>query len=153
MDQEAEYSFRPYIQEDIPFIQSSWGISYYAGGRGHQQLDPDEFHKYHRPIRERALSNPNCAAIICVAKSDPSLIIAWILVEKPLDAPYLKLHYIYTKGAFMGQGIASELLNKALPIRPVLYTHRTQKAQRIIKENWKSGKQKYQRFIHAPHLV
>lgn len=147
------FAFRPYVQDDVPFIHSSWGTSYMEGANGHHQLTPDEFHAYHRPIRDRALSNPNCAAIICHATNDFAHIIGWILVEKPSRGSYLKLHYLYTKASFSGHGIATELIKMALPIRPVLYTHATIKARRIIKENWKANKNSFQRWIFCPHLV
>ena len=147
------YEFRSYVPDDIPFIQSSWGNSYYVGVSGHQQLSPEEFHSYHRPIRERALSKPNIAAIVCHAKADPSTILGWILVEKPNDLPYLTLHYLYVKASVQGNHLGSELVRMALPIRPILYTHSTTKARRIIKENWKANKEDYARWLFCPHLI
>lgn len=147
------YAFRPYVQDDLNFIQSSWGVSYYDGVNGHHQLSPDEFHAYHRPIRDRILSNPNVAIIICHASNDPNHIIGWIVVEKPTRGNYLLCHYVYTKATFAGNGIANELIKMALPIRPVLFTHSTIKSKRIIKENWKSGKNSYSRWHQCPMLV
>ena len=147
------YSFRPYVPDDVNFIHSSWGSSYHDGVNGHHQLTPDEFHAYHRPIRDRVLSNPNSAAIVCHNKSDPDHIIGWILVEKPARGNYIKCHYVYVKSTFGGEGIATELMKMALPIRPVLYTHLTLKARRIMKENWKANKNTYERFHACHHLV
>lgn len=152
MDVEAAYIFRPYTTDDIPFILSSWGSSYFEGTSGHKQLQPDEFHHYHRPIRDRVLSNPNATAIVCVSKDDPSTILGWILVEKNQD-PFIRLHYLYVKGSLQGEGLGNKLLKIALPIRPVIYTHSTQKARRIMKENWKSGKNEYERWFFCPHLI
>jgi len=97
------YIFRPYTPDDVNFINNSWGNSYYEGSNGHKQLDATEFHAYHRPIRDRALANPNCAAIICASKEDETTILGWILVEKPKDSPYLKLHFLYVKAALKDQ--------------------------------------------------
>lgn len=152
MSPEAVYEFRPYVSDDIPFIHSSWGTSYYEGGNGHKQLSPEEFHSYHRPIRERVLSNPNCTAIVCSNKDDPSHIIGWILVEK--SSPYfLKCHFLYVKATFQGNKIARELVKRGLPQRPVLYTHSTMKLRRIIKDNWRAEKNEFERFLFTPHLV
>lgn len=154
MSSEADlYRFRPYQPDDVAFIQSSWGHSYYEGGAGHQQLTPQDFHSYHRPIREKALNNPNVAAIVCVTRDAPETILGWILVEKPNQSPYIMLHYLYVKAAVQREGIGSELMKMALPIRPVLYTHSTIKARRIVKENWKAQKNTYDRFHFTPHFV
>lgn len=153
MDQDKElFLFRPYTSDDLNFIHSSWGTSYLEGTQGHKQLKADEFHAYHRPIRDKVLSNPNATAIVCAAKSDPTTILGWILVEKNED-PYMRLHFIYIKGSFQGNGIAKDLIRLALPIRPVLYTHSTQKARRIMKENWQSSRNDYERWFFCPHLI
>ncbi len=153
MSSEAAYTFRPYLPTDIPFIHSSWGASYFEGVRGHKQLNEVEFHSHHRPIREKALNNPNCAAIVCCSKNDPDHIIGWILVEKPNESPYIVLHYLYIKNTFQREGIGKELLKAALPIRPVLYTHATDKSKRIMKENWKANRADFDRFFPTPHLI
>lgn len=153
VEADKAYTFRSYVPNDVNFIQSSWGISYFEGTPGHKQLSPEEFHKYHRPIRERALANPNVAAIICQAKNDPDHIIGWILVEKPPETPFMLCHYIYVKSTFHGEGIARELVKIALPIRPVLFTHQTQKSKRIMKENWKAKKNEFDRWFNVPHIV
>ena len=149
---DSPYLFRPYNDSDVAFIHSSWGMSYYQGGQGHAQVQPDEFHQYHRPIRDRVLSNPNATAIVCVSKEDPSTILGWILVEKNQD-PYMRLHYLYVKGSLQGEGLGRKLMEMALPVRPVIYTHSTQKARRIMKENWKANKNEYDRFFFCPHLI
>ena len=146
------FIFRPYTPDDVNFITNSWGISYLEGTAGHKQLTPDEFHHYHRPIRDKVMGNPNATAIVCASKEDPTTILGWILVEKNQD-PYIRLHYLYTKATFQGEGIATRLMQMALPIRPVIYTHSTSKARRIMKENWKSGREDYSRFFFCPHLV
>lgn len=153
MSTETElFSFRPYKPDDVPFIHSSWGTSYYEGNPGHKQQNSDEFHSYHLPIRNKVLNNPKATAIVCAANNDQDTILGWILVEKNED-PYIKLHYIYVKGALQGNGIAKQLIHMALPIRPVLYTHSTQKWRRIMKENWKANKNDYDRFFFCPHLI
>lgn len=147
------YTFRPYQASDIPFIQSSWATSYYEGVNGHKQFPTDEFHKSHRPIREKILSNPEATAIICSNIEDNDHIIGWILVEKPKNIPAIKLHYIYVKNAFQGLGIGLELIKMAIPIRPVLYTHCTSRSRKIMKNNWKQGRNDFDRWFLCPHLL
>lgn len=145
----AEFEFRPYVLDDIPFIQSSWGSSYYAGGSIRTHLSPEEFHDFHRPIREHFFSRPTATAIVCVWKKDPSLIIGWIAVEQPKKSPGMILHYLYVKQAFKHEGVARKLLRMALPTKPVLYTHRTDKAEKLMKKHDDFFKQ----YIFAPHLI
>lgn len=144
---EAEYLFRSYKEEDIPFIQSSWGSSYYSGISYRQLITPDEFHKFHRPARERFFSRPTATAIVCCGAKDRDLILGWLALEKP--AASIIIHYIYVKEAFKEEKIASELLNGISSQGEVLFTHLTEKAQKIIRNN----KDKYRRFVFAPHLI
>jgi RimJ/RimL family protein N-acetyltransferase len=150
--QEAEpaYLFRPYIESDLNFIKSSWASSYYKGANYQDHLSPDEFHSRHRLIRDRILSKPNTAIIICASKElNPEIIMGWVLVERPEKSPGFILHYVYVKQAFKSEGIARELLSLALPQTPVLVTHLTEKASRIMANN----KIKYLNFHFTPHLI
>lgn len=151
LSQDKPYYFRAYSEMDVPFIQNSWGTSYYHGLDSHKLLSSDEFHKRHRPIRERFLNNPDATIIVCCSKEDKDLIIGWIGVEKPETSRGLILHYLYVKHAFKNEGIATELLQMALPDRPVLYTHLTNQAKKILFKHKGSGR--FERFIHLPHIV
>lgn len=145
----SEFEFRPYVQDDIPFIQSSWGSSYFDGGPIKLHLSPTEFHEFHRPIRTHFFMRERATAIVCVWKKDPNLIIGWIAVEKPRTSKGLVLHYLYVKQAFKHEGVAQKLIKMALPDRPVFYTHSTEKASRIMRKN----SEYFTEFIFAPHLI
>lgn len=145
------YTFRPYTPDDIPFIQSSWGKSYYADGPGNTLFQAQAFHKFHRPLREAVLNKPNATAIVCSSKDDPSFILGFSIVEKP-EEPLLILHYLYVKFSFRGEGIAKELFQRSLSIRPVLYTHETTKSKSIMEKYKRKGKEDFQRFIFTPHV-
>lgn len=151
MNDEAEssYTFRPYLNDDIPFIQNSWGSSYYKGANYSKYLSPEEFHKSHRPIRESLFKKPNIAIVLAVAEKDSSLILGWVAVEKPAKSPVTILHYIYVKQAFKDLGIASELLHKVTNHNSVLYTHLTDKAERLMHKK----RQKYFNYHYCPHLT
>lgn len=147
MSNEAELTFRGYTEDDIPFLHSSWGSSYYKGSLANQHLSPEEFHAYHRPIRERFFQKPNATVIVAANPEDSWEIAAWIAVEKSASA--LILQYLYVKSAFKGHGVASQLIKRALPSTPILYTHMTERASRIMARNYS----KYREFKHVPHLV
>lgn len=127
------YKLRPYRQSDINFIQNSWGSSYYKGAEYSLYLSPREFNEKHRPIREDLLSSPSTALIIACGIEDEDLILGWILIEKPTKDGLI-LHYLYVKEAFKGEGISDHLLKNALPIKPILVTHMTDRARKIIRK-------------------
>lgn len=143
------YFFRPYIENDIPFIQSSWASSYYKGARYNELLTPEEFHLHHRPIREAFFKRGSSAVIICASIEDQDLIIGWIAVEKPKSSPGLILHYLYVKQAFKGEHIASELIGRALPTEPIMFTHLTEKAAKLMNKDLK----RFNNYFYAPHLT
>lgn len=139
--------FRPSDPEDHAFLQSSWASSYYKGSNAHKYLSPTDFHAFHRPLRDRFFAKPNTAVIVCTPDDDRWLILGWIAVEK-IDAGLI-LQYLYVKSAFKGQGIAAELIKRAIPTTPVFYTHMTERASRIMSK--KSAQ--FQGFRHIPHLI
>lgn len=146
------YIFRPYKLDDIPFIQSSWGNSYFKGSNASKLgLNPEDFHSFHRPIRERFLQRPTAAIIVCESKTEPLTILGWIAVERlKWSQVNTILHYIYIKQAVKSEKIATELLHSVIidPFKnTILYTHKTEKAERILK------KEHYRNFWFTPHLI
>lgn len=97
-------------------------------------------------MRDRVLSEPTLAIIVCAGKDCPEVILGWIAVETVYKANGFILHYIYVKGDFTGSGIGSELLKLAVPTGPVFYTHRTNEGMNFIKS-------KDFNFLYAPHLI
>lgn len=130
MNGEAALSFRSATAEDVPFIHSSWGSSYYAGSNAVKYLTPDEFHFCHRQLRERFFDQPNKQLIVCTPDDDPWLILGWIAVETISSASVI--HYIYVKSAFKSQGIARELVKRTIHKTPVVFTHVTERATKIM---------------------
>lgn len=154
MEAETPYKLRAYVQDDIPFIQSSWGSSYYGGISYRQLISPDEFHHFHRPIRDRFFQRPDATVIVCCATNDPKLIMAWMAAECPPGTDMVVIHYLYTKEAFKGEGLARALLGAVMKLvdvgtdRHVFYTHSTEKLERILKRS----QNKYENLRFAPHL-
>jgi GNAT superfamily N-acetyltransferase len=144
---EAELSYRGATPEDLPFIQSSWGSSYYAGTHAVKILTPDEFHFCHRPLRERFFEQPNTQIIVCTPDDDRWLILGWIATELIPSASII--HYVYVKSAFKGQGIARELIKRTVKSSPVIYTHLTERAAKIISRK----PDKYNTWKYVPHLT
>lgn len=149
---EKPYRFRPHKIDDLNFIQSSWGSSYYSGHNGNQILRPDEFHAHHRPIREKILNKPNIAIIVCCANEDEDQILGYSIVEKP-EAPCLILHYIYMKNIYKSEKLGWQLLRMSCPDRPVLFTHSTITAGKIINKLKARGREDLERFLFCPHLT
>lgn len=148
---EALYTFRPYTQDDIPFIQNSWATSYFKGGNYIQHLTPDEFHATHRPIRECFFMRPTATAIVCVAREDENTILGWVALEKPTESQGVILHYLYVKDAFREQGIATELLEFATREfkGPRMFTHKTHRASVIMQKK----RPRFVEYIFYPHLI
>lgn len=112
-------------------------------------VSPEEFNHFHRPIRDKILSRKTVSTVLCVAKESPSTILGWVIIEALLHSPGKLLHYIYVKEAFKNEGISKELLKFVLPEGLVLYSHMTEKAQKIMKRSLTN----YQRFHYTPHLL
>lgn len=148
--EDTPYLFRPYTFDDIPFLHSSWGSSYYTGAGYKQFLTPEEFHSFHRPKRERVFNCDKSTVIVCASKENEDLIIGWIAVEKPKSSGGLILHYLYVKQAFKGEGIASGLVQRGLPQRPVMMSHLTERAEKIIKQNKDND---FKDFHYRPQLT
>lgn len=150
---EAPYTFRPHTKDDLNFIQNSWGKSYAEGVNGNRLITSKEFHSYHRPIREKILNRPNIAIIVCCSKDSEDLIIGYSIVEKPRESRGLILHYLYVKSAFKQEGIAKQLIKKSCVDRPILYTHSTTLAGKIIHRYKARQRQDLERFLFTPHLI
>lgn len=140
------YSIRGFHPDDIPFLHSSWGSSYYTGATYNKFLGPGEFHKHHRPIRESIFDRPCSSFDIVCSTDDPGLIMAWMSWEKPEDEDFILIHYLYVKQAFKGEGLARELLLRFKDVKPVLITHLTEQAERIIHKN-------HLKLFYCPHLT
>lgn len=147
MSQEADgLVYRPYVAEDIPFIYSSWGHSYYDDAKAKRQHcpSPTEFHSIHRPVIDHFFARPTATVIVVHHVDEPSVIIAWIALEDLKDS--LAIHYIYIKGMFRRRGLLSRLINRVDQKKPIIITHMTDRVSRIMNRN----PDKYKRFTYLP---
>ena len=139
-----EIRFRPYLREDIPFIQNSWGRSYYNAVPKHRVLTPEVFHTYHRPKREKFFANPTAAVIIASPEKN-DLILGYVAVEKPPIEDCIIIHYLYVKEVFRGEGIGLELLRK-VSNGTVFFTHLTPSGRAILRTHPTL-------MSYSPHLI
>lgn len=148
---ELPYTFRPYTEADIPFLQSSWGTSYYKGANYIEFLTPQEFHATHRPIRECFFMRPTATAIVCAATSDENTILGWVALERPTESSGIIVHYLYVKDAFREQGIGTDLLSMATREfdGPRLFTHKTHRASVIMQKK----RENFKNYFFYPHLI
>lgn len=140
--------FRPYTPEDRAFIESSWASSYYSACRIKDLLSPEDFHSFHRPLRERFFNRPNATVIVVSPGDDPFLILGWIAVEVLPNCAVV--HYVYVKSVYRREYmLASQLLVRAVPQGPVLFTHCTPRASKIMAAN----PERFKHFRFSPHLT
>lgn len=145
---ESEFIFRPYVLEDRAFIESSWASSYYSACKIKDILSPGDFHKFHRPLRERFFERPSATVIVVSPSWDPSFIIGWAAVEIVPNGSLL--HYVYIKSAYRKEwGLFEKLLKNALPRGTVIYTHLTHRFGGILKNN----PDEFKEFSFCPHLT
>jgi len=124
--------YRPYGEDDIPFIRSSWANSYYKGCTDHKAVATEDFHSFHRPLQDRFFKKPTATVIIAHEESEPDIIIGWIAVE--VISTHLLVHYVYIKNTFKGENLLKGIIERVnTKRRPVIITHLTDKARRIIK--------------------
>lgn len=142
---ESEFIYRPYGPNERPFIESSWAQSYFSACRIKDLLSPEDFHKFHRPLRDRFFSRPTCTVIVAGSED---VVAGWVAIE--ILPNCTALHYIYVKSNFRREyGIARELLQRALPPGPVVYTHLTPKAVKIMSLDY----DRFKDFRYCPHLT
>ena len=146
MEAEKSYFFRPYTSDDVSFIHSSWGKSYFSGACYNLSYSPQELEEFHRPLRDKFFASPTATVIICASKEEPTLIIGWIAVE---NANIFTLHYVYVKSVFKDEGIALDMIKAVVPEGPVIYTHLTEKAHKILLRR----KDQFRNFYPAPYLL
>lgn len=87
--------------------------------------------------------------IICCAKDNPDLIMAWVALERHKFTSLTILHYLYVKEAFKGEKLANALMEHLVLDRDTFFSHSTEKLEKILNKNY----EKYQHLTYAPHLI
>jgi len=114
---------RPASEADKPFIFSSWLRHYKNRSYFAKRIRNSIYYKWHHLIVERALSSPNCVAMIAHPENEPDVILGFVVGEKSDEASVL--HFIYVKPAFKRMGIAKHLLKKSGLENSDFFTHWT----------------------------
>ena len=116
---------------DLNFIYASWLNSYRHGSPLGKSVRNTIFFQSYPSIIDHLLEKPEVKTLIAYFSDSPEVILSYMVYE-----PHI-LHYIYTKEAYMRNGVAKSLLEKAFePIQNQYYdyTHRTDLGARFIDE-------------------
>lgn len=74
-------------------------------------------------------------------------------MEKPVDAiKSLIVHYIYVKEIYKREGIATELLSRVTDGERILFTHMTERAQKILDNKIENDTLDFH-YLYRPHLI
>jgi hypothetical protein len=102
---------------DDRFVYDSWLKYFYDKGTIVEGLSKPVFHKFHRAIIDRLLSDP--ATIALIAEQNDTIL--GYLVATPAA-----LQWVYVKYPFRRAGVARKLLAAAgIDLNHCVYTHRT----------------------------
>lgn len=129
MASSVPYRLRPACGDDLNFIYSTWLDSYrYDSTVGKSHKNSIFFSEYRKVIDNILAHELTKVVIACFPESEET-ILAYLVHE-----PHI-LHYVYTKGPFQRQGLASELIDKIFPTRPITYSHETFTAFDLVRHN------------------
>lgn len=94
-------------------------------------------------MRDRVFERDNLAMIVCAASEEPDQILGWVAIEVMPENVGTILHYVYVKELYRREGLAKELISRAIPNKnPVYFTHETRAGLKLIKDD----------YHYAPHL-
>jgi GNAT superfamily N-acetyltransferase len=127
---------RPYKSiSDESFLYATWIKSY------HVPRCPAPFYlRGQREVINNILKDPNTNVLVAADQETQELIYGYIVTNAN------NVHYVYVKGPYRGNGIATSLLS-SLEDGPVLYSHRPP-------ISWLADKLESQlRFIFDPYLL
>ena len=122
----SPWSIRDARVEDVPFVLSSWVQSFWSDGACVSGIPKSVFQRAHHSLAERAISRSD--VLVACLPNYHDVILGWVSVERNPQ----RLHYVYVKENFRRQGIARDLLSKALEDGPVLVTGQTHRWLRIV---------------------
>jgi GNAT superfamily N-acetyltransferase len=83
------------------------------------------FYKIYQVILDRLLKRPPAQVHVACFRTQPGQVFAWIAYEKSGEQNYV--HYVYSKEAFRGLGLATALIEHATSGGEFTYTFRPRK--------------------------
>lgn len=103
---EDPIKIRQVVAGDLPYIFSTWLRDLRDADGG--PLPDDLFFQAHRALIERLLGDPTVVALVACAADDPNEIWGYVVAE-----PHEVLHWVQTRKASRGRGLAKMLLTAA----------------------------------------
>jgi len=132
---------RPAIEEDIPFIFSTW-LKSFRDSFFAQNISTTIYYAEHHKVVERLLKS--CSVFVACSDKDISQLYGYICAEE-IDS-ILVVHYVYVKHSFRWLGIGRQLLNAVHhnATNVSIYTHNT-KVSRGLANKFN--------FVHSPYVA
>lgn len=132
---------RPAMEEDIPFIFSTW-LKSYRDSLFAQNISTTIYYAEHHKVVERLLKS--CSVFVACDDKDVSQLYGYICAEN-IDS-ILVVHYTYVKHSFRWLGIGRQLLNAIEhdQTKVSIFTHNT-KICRILANKFN--------FVHSPYIA
>lgn len=109
---------------DINFIFSTWlkGLRY--GCELYGSINSDIYFPVYHKVIQKVLSNSKVVVTIACLKTEPDVILGYMVTEGP------KLHWCHVKSPWRGKGIAKHMLPKGINV----VTHVTKAGSAILKK-------------------
>ena len=132
---------RTLIDDDLPFLFSSWLKSYRSSHFAEKITNTIYFEDHHKVI-ERIIKNSK--VLIACNPADPSQLYGYSVATE--EGGVLVLHFLYVKHTFRNMGIGKTLLDAVGHERDkaAVYTHHTRMADKLAS--------KYN-FVFHPYLL
>jgi predicted GNAT family acetyltransferase len=110
MNEELDIKLRPYEPSDFNFIINSWLNSSHELFPA-RKINKKYFNKVNTPILSLLLSQ--CTILVACNKDDANHIFGYLVYER--IANEIIIYWLYVKKELRNFGIASKLINKAIP--------------------------------------
>jgi len=143
---------RPAGANDVKFITNSW-LESYRDAPFPRNCPNSIYYHYQHKLLEQLI--PRSYTLVAVNPSETDQILGWICAEHVAET--LIVHYVYIKGVFRKQGVASALLNTVVSAiggepKSYEYTHKTSYARRVpkVRDSWAYNP--YLMFMSLPEV-
>jgi hypothetical protein len=121
----SNFAVRPFRDEDIPFVFSSW-LKSYRDSPAVRSVPNTNYYAGQHSLIEGLLQQPNAVILVACDPNDPSAIFGYMVAQTDPAV----FHFFYTKHAFRGWGIAKTLAS-ALP-QVTAFTHRVKNIDELV---------------------
>lgn len=99
---------RKAVQDDVPFIFSTWLKGLLFGGSDYfRKIPPAVYYSEHHKVIERVLSSPLTVCQVAVLKDSPDVILGYLVYHQANGKPVVD--YVFSKKDWRNIGIARRL--------------------------------------------